>query len=442
MKPVVGRHRPAPRSAQGAATGRRSAGTGEGGFTLLELIISLGLFALIAVAGLTLLDSVMKVQERTEGRLDRTASLQRAMFVIQSDLDQITRGEVSGGGAGIAFTRVAAGLGGLPMPLRYESAGGALVRAAPQPQLLLTGVAAVRWRFLDGRNWVDRWPPNEERKADWPRAIQVEIQVGGVRGPQGLLRRVVALPARPRDEQGMILVNVLMFVAIASGLVLLMIGREELALDRALRGREAARAAAIVRGGELSAIAALQRDAMEAPQVDHAGEAWASIGASGAAIDGGRFDLAVSDAEGRFNVNSLRSGDAVPVLLFEKLARVAGLDEQRTVEAIAYVRTQGPVSDIRPIRLLPGVDAAAIARLERMVTALPGKTQINLNAADQELLAFLFTDPVVAERLVAIRKRNGQITLRDLSDQKVSQPAGTSFRSDTFWVHVRATIGG
>lgn len=246
---------------------------------------------------------------------------------------------------------------------------------------------------------------------------------------------------RRDDEQGMILVNVLMFVAIASGLVLLMIGREELALDRALRSREAARAAAIVRGGELSALAALQRDALAAPQVDHAGEEWASIGANGATIDGGTFDLAVSDAEGRFNVNMLRSGDAVPVILFQKLARIAGLDEQQTVEAIAYIRTQGPVSDVRPIRLIPGADPAAIARLERMVTALPGKTTINLNAADEELLAFLIGDPVAAERIVAIRKRNGQITLRDLSDLKVSQPPGTAFSSNTYWVRVRAKIG-
>lgn len=174
--------------------------TGEEGFTLLELIISLGLFALIAVAGLTLLNSVMTTQERTEGRLDRTAAIQRTMFVLQSDLDQITRGPVGGGGGGIAFTRVAAGMGGPPVPLRYQAAGGALVRAAPQPQPLLTGVGGVRWRFLDGQNWVDRWPPSAARKDEWPRAVQVEMQLAGERGPQGTLRRVVALPAKPKDD--------------------------------------------------------------------------------------------------------------------------------------------------------------------------------------------------------------------------------------------------
>jgi general secretion pathway protein J len=174
--------------------------TGEEGFTLLELIISLGLFALIAVAGLGLLDSVLNVQGRTEARLSRLADLQRAMFVVQSDLDQISRGAVSGGGTGIAFTRIAGGMGGPPVPVRYDAAEGALVRSAPQPQMLLVGVTQATWRFRDGNAWVDRWPVSEERKDEWPRAISVEMQVGGVPGPQGSLRRVVVLPDQPKDK--------------------------------------------------------------------------------------------------------------------------------------------------------------------------------------------------------------------------------------------------
>ena len=177
----------------------RCGNSNDSGFTLLELIISLGLFALIAVAGLGLLDSVLNVQGRTEARLNRLADLQRAMFVVQSDLDQITRGEVSGGGSGVAFTRIAGGLRGRPMPVRYDAAQGVLVRSAPQPQMLLQGVAEAKWRFRDGDRWVDRWPVSEERKAEWPRAISVEMRVAGD-GPQGVLRRVVLLPDRPRDQ--------------------------------------------------------------------------------------------------------------------------------------------------------------------------------------------------------------------------------------------------
>lgn len=170
----------------------------QAGFTLLELIISLGLFALISVAGLGLLDSVLNVQGRTETRLARLSDIQRAMFVLQSDLDQVTRGDVSGGGSGISFTRVAGGVGGPPVAVTYAQSGNVLIRNAPQPQSLLQGVGGVTWRFRDGEAWVDRWPPSNERRADWPRAVSVEFQLAGP-GPQGVLRRVVVLPVRARE---------------------------------------------------------------------------------------------------------------------------------------------------------------------------------------------------------------------------------------------------
>ncbi|MDP5281246.1 type II secretion system protein GspK [Sphingomonas sp. DG1-23] len=246
---------------------------------------------------------------------------------------------------------------------------------------------------------------------------------------------------RGHDEEGMILVNVLMFVAIAAGLVLLMINREELALDRGLRTREAARALAIVRGGELSALVALRRDAEQSPEVDHLGEPWAKLSESGAAIDGGSFDLAIADAEGRFNINSVRTGQVAATILFQTIGNQVGLTPEQIVAAVEYVRLRGPVTDLRPLRMA-GIEPKVADRLERLVTALPGTTTLNLNAADQEMLALLFRDPLVAGRLVAIRDRQGFLTAKDLTDQNVSLPSGTSFRSNTFWVRTRATIGG
>ena len=246
---------------------------------------------------------------------------------------------------------------------------------------------------------------------------------------------------RARGEEGMILVNVLMFVAIAAGLVLLMINREELALDRGLRTREAARALAIVRGGELSAVVALRRDAEQSPEVDHVGEAWAKLSENGAPIEGGTFDLAIADAEGRFNINSVRSGEVASTILFQAIGNEAGLTGDQIVAAIEYVRLRGPVADLRPLRLA-GVDPKVADRLEHLVTALPGRTTLNLNAADEPMLALLFRDPLVAQRLVAIRARQGYLTAKDLADQNVSLPSGATFRSNTFWVRTRATIGG
>lgn len=242
------------------------------------------------------------------------------------------------------------------------------------------------------------------------------------------------------EESGMILINVLMFVAIASGLVLLMINREELALDRGLRTREASRALAVVRGGELSAITALRRDAELAGDVDHLGEPWARLSENGAPIAGGTFDLAIADAEGRFNINAVRTGEAASLVLFQAIGNAVGLTPEQIVAAVQYVRLQGPVTDLRPLRMA-GVEPAKADRLERLVTALPGTTALNLNAADAEMLGILFNDPQVAARLVAVRSRQGYLTLKDLNDQEVTMPWGASFRSNTFWVRTRATIG-
>jgi len=168
---------------------------GETGFTLIELMISMGLFALIAVAGLALVDGIIKVQGRTEKRMDRLADLQRAMFVVSSDIDQISFGAVSGGGEKLNFTRAAPGFGGPAVPLQYSVANGNLVRGSgAMVQTVVGGVANVRWRFFDGSAWANRWPMREEDKDKWPRAIEIDLQAVGPGGAPGALRRVVTLP--------------------------------------------------------------------------------------------------------------------------------------------------------------------------------------------------------------------------------------------------------
>lgn len=169
----------------------------DDGFTLIELLISLLLFALIAVAGIALVDSVLGVQGRTEGRLDRLTALQRAMLVMSGDITQVASGNIAGGGAALSFRRAAPGIGGPPVGVTYAVVGGTLVRQAGQgPQVLLPGVAALRFRFFDG-GWIERWPVSPQEAAAWPRAVEVEVTLAGT--PSGSVRRVVLLPARAPD---------------------------------------------------------------------------------------------------------------------------------------------------------------------------------------------------------------------------------------------------
>ncbi|MES2497459.1 MAG: prepilin-type N-terminal cleavage/methylation domain-containing protein [Pseudomonadota bacterium] len=176
----------------------------EAGFTLIELMISLALFGLIAMAGLALVDSLMGISERTEGRLDRLSEVQRAMYVIDNDLSQVSSGPLQGDSTTLSFTRPLAAAGGLPVQISYQHGAGTLLRAfrgrgLPQgAQRVLQGVGAVRWSYYQPKaGWVDRWPPAPELADTYPTAVAADIMLTPGASVGGSLRRVVPLPVHP-----------------------------------------------------------------------------------------------------------------------------------------------------------------------------------------------------------------------------------------------------
>ncbi len=57
----------------------------EQGFTLIEMLVALALLALISLAGFALIQTVLNAQQRTDGRLERLAGLERAVYLIDAD---------------------------------------------------------------------------------------------------------------------------------------------------------------------------------------------------------------------------------------------------------------------------------------------------------------------------------------------------------------------
>lgn len=169
----------------------------EAGFTLMEVLVALALFALIGVAGASLVNSVLDIHRRTQGRLERVADLQRAMFVLDADLTQLAPGPLALTGQGFVFTRHAAA--GTDETIEYDLRGGGITRrVGPRDQALLGGVTGVRWSFFQpGQGWLDRWPPSGARADSWPAAVAIDLQLAPGIAPSGTIRRVVALPAQP-----------------------------------------------------------------------------------------------------------------------------------------------------------------------------------------------------------------------------------------------------
>jgi general secretion pathway protein J len=176
--------------------------------TLVEVLVTLAIFAVIGTAGFAMLDQIVRARDRGEGRLDRLAGMQRALFLFDTDLAQGLGGSfaVEDEGRAIAFRREAAVPGGGAIALRYGWQDGALVRAAALPgaegaaQVLLPAVDAVAWRFHDrDRGWLDDWPPDDSPTEPGgaganPQAVELSVTLR-----DGLaLRRVALMPGEAR----------------------------------------------------------------------------------------------------------------------------------------------------------------------------------------------------------------------------------------------------
>lgn len=160
------------------------------GFTLLEIIVVVLVFSVVAAMAYGGLNSVLKTRRAIEDSMARTAEFQRAYLRLRGDFqnlrDRATRDAFGDLQAAFVLDREGRLMlvrGGWRSPLAggrsslervdYRVHEGALKRASyraldlpqqaePSELVLLQGVDAVRWRFLDLRNeWQTQWPPQD-----------------------------------------------------------------------------------------------------------------------------------------------------------------------------------------------------------------------------------------------------------------------------------------
>ena len=175
----------------------------EHGFTLIEMMIALLIFSMLAVAGVAILSFSVRAGAATGTRLDDVAALNRTLSVLSADLaeavDRPTRDEAgivrpafageSAGSAAAMLQLVRGGwsnLDALPRPglqkVAYRLEHDALERVAyPQldgaaplaPAVLMTGVHDARLRYRIAGAWSNRW--DGTTGAPLPQAMELTL---------------------------------------------------------------------------------------------------------------------------------------------------------------------------------------------------------------------------------------------------------------------------
>jgi len=181
------------------------------GFTLLEILIALFIFTIIAVITTTSLRTVLNVHERVQHDMTRLQQLQVAMTLLAQDTHQIIdRPIINAQGQRAAalilnnsmltFTR-AGNINPLSIATRsnllrisYYLEDGQLIRAVwpsldaapntkPSTRVLLNHVTALTMRVLDAKQlWQIQWPemipaPQQQRQPDLPVAVEYDITI-------------------------------------------------------------------------------------------------------------------------------------------------------------------------------------------------------------------------------------------------------------------------
>ncbi|HYW03038.1 MAG TPA: type II secretion system minor pseudopilin GspJ [Gammaproteobacteria bacterium] len=183
----------------------------QAGFTLLELLVALAVFALLAAMAYGGLNEVVTVREHTTDMLDRLGSVQTAFMYLEADCEQLAPREVRDQFGDLRPAIVANPRNAYPLELThfgwanplsrprssmqrvaYEVSDHKLYRIfwheldrAPQAQPLksaiLDNVDSLDVRFLDvHRRWHSQWPPvnaASAQAAGLPLAIQVTLEL-------------------------------------------------------------------------------------------------------------------------------------------------------------------------------------------------------------------------------------------------------------------------
>lgn len=193
----------------------------KSGFTLIEVIIAMAIFAIVSLLAYTGLHSVITSKSHTEAALDRLQELQISVLTLTADLQHLSNrdGHDALGGKLLkastqdssyifAFTRhgwrnPANQVRSTLQRVAYKLDEDKLIRIywahvdrADDDQFvertLMTNVESLELRFLDDKNqWQTDWPSADTLASDTPSLLPAAIEFTLKMNDWGAIRRLI-----------------------------------------------------------------------------------------------------------------------------------------------------------------------------------------------------------------------------------------------------------
>ncbi len=274
---------------------------------------------------------------------------------------------------------------------------------------------------------------------------------------------------RRTTNRGVALITAMLITALASMVA------ANLAWDNALDVRRTMvllhheQAVQVALGAESWVIGILHQD-LEDSETDHLGEIWA-FELPGLPIDGGELTGTIEDLQGRFNVNNLidDNGEVVPESLerFRRLLIALELDPRfagiaadwidSNIEAAfpdgaedaiytgiipPYRSANQSLTSASEFAALEGMTRESFNILRPHITALPGRTSININTATGPVLQSLDDNLSAAdvERLLAERESAGFADIQSTFSSLVTPDVLNTLDESTNYFQLKVVV--
>lgn len=242
-------------------------------------------------------------------------------------------------------------------------------------------------------------------------------------------------------DKGVVLVNVLVLLAIAGGLMVLLISGQDRVLSRVSQAADATIAEQIALGAEASVIDALRRDLDTAPEADHLNEPWAlSVIQKETELPTGRFSVAIEDLQAKFDINQLADLSAGTQAFAVRLMTALEQPPQTVNQIVRILRAFGRAKSLGDLAGY-GVAPETLAALAPYVTALPVPGAVNLNSVDPFLLEVMVQNPSQSSQLIRQRESRGSLTIDGLRSVGALRPQNSGFTSNVYVVNILAEAG-